>query len=151
MQVAVLDKGMEMNVAKLLGIREKPAGMSPGTAIHSAIRKGLSVSVSDHMRKILKMSEADFANLIGVSVSTLKRKRQKHERLTSLASDRLYWLAKILSLATFVFGREERAGEWIMTPQFALNNQKPFEMIQTAAGALQVEALLYRIEHGVLL
>ncbi len=59
--------------------------------------------------------------------------------------------ARILALAKDVFEDEDRAIEWLRRPQFGLGDRIPFDLIYTEAGTSEVESLLLRIEHGVVL
>lgn len=58
---------------------------------------------------------------------------------------------RILALATDVFEDEDRAVEWLRRPQFGLGDRIPLDLINTEAGAREVESLLLQIEHGVVL
>lgn len=69
--------------------------------------------------------------------------------LGTVASDRLYRMAVLYSLAEEVLEDEEMAREWLRTPQVGLNNRIPLDLMNTEAGAREVEDLLGRIEHGV--
>jgi putative toxin-antitoxin system antitoxin component (TIGR02293 family) len=64
-------------------------------------------------------------------------------------ADRIDRTAYVVSLAATVLCDEEAAREWLRSPNFGLGNQVPLEMLETEAGAREVEDLLGRIEHGV--
>ena len=116
----------------------------------AVIRKGFSASVVGHLKTALDMSDLVFAQYIGISIKTLQRKRASHARFTLQESDRMYRIARILAVATVVFGGEEDAREWLMQPQFILDQEVPFNLMQTEAGAQEVEDALGRIAEGVL-
>ena len=67
-----------------------------------------------------------------------------------MESDRLYRFARIIALAEEVFESKEDALEWLNGAQHGLGGTIPFEMLQTDAGAREVEELLIRIEYGVI-
>lgn len=119
--------------------------------IDAALRKGILVSVAETIRSELEMSDADFARYIGISVSTLKRKRSLQGRLSVQESDRLYRLTRIYSLAAAVLGSKENAREWMMEPQFGLDGARPVELLQTEVGERHIEGFLIRAEYGDLL
>ena len=52
-----------------------------------------------------------FLSILGISARTVQRKTRSAVRLSPAASDRLSRMARILSLATEVFGAEEKAVE----------------------------------------
>jgi putative toxin-antitoxin system antitoxin component (TIGR02293 family) len=115
------------------------------------IRDGLPYKVGNHVRGLLDLSMPTFASIIDVSERTLARVRKSsHQRLSSVASDRLYRLARIFSLACEVLEDEDQAKEWIRRPQVGLGGEKPLDLLHTEAGAREVEDLLWRIEYGVI-
>ena len=89
------------------------------------------------------------AQLIGVSEKTLPRARVGHLNLDSIASDRLYRVARLVVLATEVLESPQGALRWIKRTQVGLGGDTPLEMMTTDAGSAEVEKLLLRIEHGV--
>ena len=60
-------------------------------------------------------------------------------------------LAKIYDFAEHVFNDRQQAVEWLHTKQFGLGGRIPLAMLETEAGAQEVEDLLLRIEYGVYL
>ncbi len=115
------------------------------------IREGLPFKAGDHVRGLLNLSLPIFAGLIDVSERTLARVRKSpNQRLSTVASDRLYRLARVFSLACEVLEDEGQAKEWIRRPQVGLGGKKPLDLLHTEAGAKEVEDLLWRIEYGVI-
>jgi putative toxin-antitoxin system antitoxin component (TIGR02293 family) len=57
--------------------------------------------------------------------------------------------ATLLAKAVKVFGSSKDAKKWLNSAQFGLGGAIPLEHAKTQAGALEVENLLGRIEHGV--
>jgi putative toxin-antitoxin system antitoxin component (TIGR02293 family) len=115
------------------------------------IREGFPYKVGNHVRGLLNLSLPLFAGLIEVSERTLARIRKSpNRRFSTIASDRLYRLARIFSIACEVLEDEERAKEWIRRPQFGLGENTPLDLLHTEAGAKEVEDLLWRIEYGVI-
>jgi putative toxin-antitoxin system antitoxin component (TIGR02293 family) len=115
------------------------------------IREGLPYKVGNHVRGLLNLPISIFASVIDVSERTLARVRKSpNQRLSAVASDRLYRLARIFSLACEVLEDEEKAKEWIRRPQVGLGGETPLDLLHTEAGAKEVEDLLWRIEYGVI-
>ena len=120
-------------------------------SLADAIAKGLPRRALDRVKKALRLTDAEIASALGISQKTISRLRTGPESsLGPGASDRLYRLAVILSLAAEVLEEEELAREWLRTPQVGLNNRIPLDLLNTEAGAREVEDLLGRIENGVL-
>jgi len=115
------------------------------------IREGFPYKAGNHVRGLLDLPLPIFAGIIDVSERTLARVRKSpHQRLSAVASDRLYRLARIFSIACDVLEDEEKAKEWIRRPQVGLGGKTPLDLLHTGAGAKEVEDLLWRIEYGVI-
>ena len=115
------------------------------------IREGFPYKTGNHVRALLNLSIPIFAALIEVSERTLARVRKSpHQRLTAIASDRLYRLARIFSLACEVLEDDDKAREWIRRQQVGLGGNTPLDLLRTEAGTREVEDLLWRIEYGII-
>lgn len=82
--------------------------------------------------------------------STSKKDIEEDFWLPSLASDRLYRLARLFIIAKRVLEDEKSGAEWLKRPQRGLGGRIPLEVAFTEIGAKEVENLLGRIEHSVL-
>lgn len=115
------------------------------------IEAGLERRVADQLRRHLQLSDGQWAHCLGVSTKTLQRQAKTgEERLTPAQSDRLYRLARMVALAEEVFEDDDRARRWLHAAQRGLGERTPLDLVQTEAGAREVEDLLGRIEYGVL-
>ena len=122
------------------------------------IRKGMPLRVMYHVKKQFNLSDEVLARIIGASLRTVARRRKAAEasqtrvteRLSPVQSDRLYRFARIIALAEDVFENTEDALEWLSSKQHGLGGAVPFDMLQTDAGSREVEALLIRIDYGVI-
>lgn len=58
--------------------------------------------------------------------------------------------ARLLQCAIELFdGHAESAAAWLHDRQFALDGERPVDVMRTAKGTKEVEDLIRRIEHGV--
>ncbi len=138
------------------------------------INKGIPWGVISHIKKAFNLPDEVIARIIGVSPRTIARRRQTvktpvksagasgkpfkgvapitstADRLSPVESDRIYRFARIIALAEDVFENREEALEWLKSPQHGLGGRVPFDMLQTDAGAREVEELLIRIDYGVI-
>jgi putative toxin-antitoxin system antitoxin component (TIGR02293 family) len=64
-------------------------------------------------------------------------------------SDLLARLARIHDFAVEVLGNHDKARKWLRTPNRALKDHVPLELLRTDYGARIVESILGRIEHGI--
>jgi putative toxin-antitoxin system antitoxin component (TIGR02293 family) len=129
---------------------------TPADAI-ARVERGLSPAAADRLADRLGLSPAQLARAAGASPRTLARRRRAG-RLAPAESDRLYRLARLFERAVEAFGgddddrkaAEEDAKRWFHLPQWALGEATPLDYAHTDPGAREVEALLDRIDHGVL-
>ncbi len=114
------------------------------------VRAGIPVRALERMAHVLGAPLNRIAALVGISGRTLARRRREREgRLDVAASDRLLRLAQVLARAEDVLGAEEKAVRWLCAPNRALDGAAPLDLMDTDFGTRSVEAVLGRIEHGL--
>ena len=116
-----------------------------------AIRAGLPVKALDTFLEHLANGflQGEIFRLIG-SERTLQRKRATPKaRLSPAESDRLTRVVRVFSRADEAFGDPEKAGRWLSKPNRALGGVRPLTLLDSDLGALAVERILGRIEHGI--
>ncbi|MDA8172197.1 MAG: DUF2384 domain-containing protein [Nitrospiraceae bacterium] len=136
------------NILDVFGIKSKVKGPSL-MYFHLKILKGFPLTMAERVQRLMRLSDAELARALAISVSTLRRIKKERRRLSSNSSNRLYRLASVIALAVKVLESEEAARNWIIRPQPGLGGRKPLELIETYAGKEEVENLLGRMEHGV--
>jgi putative toxin-antitoxin system antitoxin component (TIGR02293 family) len=115
---------------------------------HNLILKGIPAGVIDRLNEKWGLTDIFIARIVGASARTISRKRQiAGERLSTVQSDRLYRIARIIALAVDVFEDKETALEWLNKRQPGLGSRTPFDMLQTAPETAEVESLLYRLRN----
>ncbi len=112
------------------------------------VRQGLPWAAFEAIVTVLAISQAELAATLHIRTRTLSR-RKDTGRLEAMESDRLFRLARIIAHAVAVFEATERARDWLETPNRALGDQRPLELLDTDAGAREVDDALGRIEHGI--
>lgn len=143
---------MEYPVAKKLGGR-RVLHRSVGSEMELAkmVREGLPSQALEHLMKELApavATQAEVYRVIG-SARTLQRKRTTGTPLSPDESDRLARLARLVVRAEEALGRVDAAHRWLAKPNRALGGQVPIHLLDSDAGALAVERVLGRIEHGI--
>jgi putative toxin-antitoxin system antitoxin component (TIGR02293 family) len=116
---------------------------------HELIRAGLPVAAMDAFKEQAMLSDAELAQLMGVSEKTLSRARAGDARLDPITSDRLYRVVRLVALAGEVLESPQAALHWMRRAQIGLGGSTPIDLMTTDAGSAEVERLLLRIEHGV--
>ncbi len=112
------------------------------------IKAGLSVARFEHLRKNLNIPEDQLASHLGISRSTLYR-RKRSGRFDPCESDRLRRFFRLFDIARKVFGETSEARKWFTSSQIGLSGATPLEYAEIEEGAREVERLLGRIEHTV--
>src|SRR5262249_2711245 len=137
-------------IANVLGGR-KVLGKAVRTpdGLAKLIRSGLPAGSVTALARRLSVANAELSQKLGIPQRTLTRRLSRRGRLTAAESDRAARLARVYANAIEMIGDEERAIQWFLTPNRALDGQRPFDQIDTDVGSREVEDLLGRIAYGV--
>lgn len=113
------------------------------------VRRGVTYAAYSRFQRNAGISSQVLARVVEIPERTLAR-RKKTGRLDPDESDRLVRLSRVFARALELFeGNVEGAREWLMTPRPALGGCKPIDLAGTDVGAIEVENLIGRIEHGL--
>jgi putative toxin-antitoxin system antitoxin component (TIGR02293 family) len=127
---------------KVLGAKAEPADMQ------RAIREGLPYRALEALAGVLRLSQSDITEVVGMAARTLAR-RKKERYLTPLESDRVFRIARITQLAAETLGDVDRARTWLGRPNRALGGEIPLTMLDTEIGTHQVAEVLHHINYGI--
>ncbi len=114
-----------------------------------AVRAGFAVTDLQKFKKLASLSNENLSEMLGISKSTINR-MSPGQKLNLQESDRLVRYLRLFALAVSLFESRELAIEWFFSPQPGLGGETPFEFAKTEAGAREVENLIGRIEHSVI-
>ena len=95
---------------------------------------------------------SDIADILDIAPKTLTRwtKNKKNPKaISQRKSDSLEILESILELGKKVLGTDDELNQWLHNPVFALDGEKPIDLIKTESGRRKVEAVLHQIEYGI--
>jgi len=112
------------------------------------VRDGLDFTEFHAFREMIGITEERLGALLGMSRATLHR-RKKSGHLDRSESDRLVRYARIFHCVSAFFQSPQAAAKWLNSPAIAFNGETPLDYADTEIGAREVEALIWRIEHGV--
>ena len=113
------------------------------------VRRGLPASSVRVLAEKLDIGNTALSQKLGIPQRTLTRRLSLRSRLTATESDRMVRLARVFANAVEMIGDEEKAVEWLQTPNRALGGERPLDQLDTDVGAREVEDLLGRIAYGV--
>jgi putative toxin-antitoxin system antitoxin component (TIGR02293 family) len=137
-------------IAEVLGGR-KVLGKSIRKAADLAqlVRDGLPANSVIVLAERLHLGRSVLSRKLGIPQRTLTRRLSQRSLLTSAESDRTVRMARLYANAVETIGDEEKAIEWLRTPNRALGGEKPLDLLDTDLGAQMVEDILGRIAYGV--
>lgn len=116
--------------------------------IVSTVREGLPTERFDALREMLDVSSGALAEVVGITQSTLSRRR-KRGTFDKDESERILRVARLVTRAVDVLDGLENARKWLTEPARGLGGERPLAFADTEPGAREVERLLIRLEHGV--
>jgi putative toxin-antitoxin system antitoxin component (TIGR02293 family) len=113
------------------------------------LEKGFPFRVVENLQRNLDIPMATIAEMAQIPERTLHRRKGKGH-LEPAESDRLLRVSRIFAKAIELFeGNDATAKQWLSSPQRALGGAIPLALARTEFGALEVERLIGRLEHGV--
>ena len=118
------------------------------TGLVSAVRDGIPTERFASLRDLLGVSTGELASVVGITTSTLSRRR-KRGVFDPDESERILRIAHLALRAVEVLNGKENARSWLTQPARALGGEAPLHFADTEPGAREVERLLLRLEHGV--
>lgn len=117
--------------------------------IYAHVREGLSFASFERFQRNTALSSSALAALVQLPPRTVAR-RKAAGRLEPDESDRLLRASRVFGRALELFeGDADGAREWLLSAQPLLGNLVPLDLATTDVGALEVERLIGRLEHGI--
>jgi len=113
------------------------------------LSEGLPSSFFSELSVLVGLSQAALGRLLDIKVST-RRRWLKAGNLNPTESDYLFRAAVVLNGALGLFAGDKIAmRNWLESPALALGQKTPAELLSTFVGLNLVDALIWKIEHGV--
>ena len=111
------------------------------------IRNGVSGDSITRLAELINIPKNDVYNLLNLKARTAQRQVSKN--LDADKSGHLVQITRILQRCVEVFEDLEKAKRWLKSPNYALGNQVPLNLLDTTEGIELVRDTLTRIEYGV--
>lgn len=92
------------------------------------------------LRKMLSLSQEEFARIIRVTLATVSRWERGISKPRDLAEDKLLLINSIAERVKAVFGTI--AKKWLESPNDNLKGQKPVKVLETFEGIEKVNTIL---------
>lgn len=114
------------------------------------IREGVPYSFFNLIQDYTPFSEHNWAKFLDISTKSLQRYKQTSKVFKSTQSEKIMEMAEVTNVGLDVFGEMSKFKLWLDTPNFALGNIKPIELLNDSYGKEMVIAELTRINYGIL-
>ncbi len=114
------------------------------------IRKGIPYSIFALIKDYTPFSVSDWAEYLNISGKSLTRYSQSDKFFKPIHTEKIIELAEATNRGLEVFGAENKFKLWLETPNYALGNQKPFDLLKDSYGKEMVMGELTRIDQGIL-
>ena len=112
------------------------------------LNAGFPVSVFRILAQTVGLPLDGLAQALGLSPRTL---RNRTRRLSADEAERSFRVYRVFRRASEVLGTDEAAAAWIKTPQRALGERAPLQLLVRDVGTEDVLNVLSAVEHGVYL
>ena len=115
----------------------------------TVIQHGIPYRLFEQIQRITPFTENDWATILELSTKTLNRYKMENRHFKTLHSEKIMELAEVTRAGLEVFGDTERFKQWLHTPNYALGNKKPLELLKDSYGKELVLAELTHINYGI--
>jgi putative toxin-antitoxin system antitoxin component (TIGR02293 family) len=111
-------------------------------------RNGILKNAVNNMAHKFGITQEKICQLLHMSARNFQRIKEDAP-LDIYTSEQTIEMAKIYAKASEIFADDEATKQWFKTPNYALGNQTPIDLLDTSFGVKMVNDVLGRIEHGV--
>ncbi len=109
--------------------------------------KGLPLSAVESLRD-QGLTFTEISEIV-ISPRTLKHRKSRKEKLSSVETDRALRVARVVNLADKVFGSRMKALLWLRSADDRLDHRTPMQMLVNESGGRLVESMLWQIDEGI--
>jgi putative toxin-antitoxin system antitoxin component (TIGR02293 family) len=113
------------------------------------IRAGLPSEVIASVVKSSAVSEEVICKSLRIAKRTAARRKANSARLKAAESELIFRFSRVLVAAKEILGDKDKARQWLLTENAALNGERPIDLLDTGIGFEDVMDVLRRIEFGV--
>ncbi len=115
------------------------------------IREGVPYSLFNLIQHTTPFTDENWADFLDLSTKSLQRYKQTSRSFKPIQSEKIIEMAEVTQVGVEVFGNDRGKFKlWLETPNFALGNLKPMELLKDSYGKEMVISELTRISYGIL-
>ncbi len=115
------------------------------------IKQGYPIGKFERLKGDFGVTSEKLADIASISLATLHRRKVSAKHLTPDESEKIYRLERLYATALEVLEKKEIVRAWFNAPQIVFEGKTPLEYADTLPGSEEVERVLRRMEHGVVL
>ncbi len=120
-------------------------------AMAQRVEDGLPVMDIVHFGKLAGFTNEELARLIQIPARTYARRVADRARLKTHEGERAARLMRVFDRAKQLFVTDENTRGWFNARLLVLGGKTPLEYAQTEPGAREVENIIGRLEHGIVM
>lgn len=113
-----------------------------------AVRVGISKDQLVSFKNTIDIDYDRLSFILGTTKTTLHKKQSK-DAFSASISEKVIGLMDVYRFGYEVFGEHNKFNKWVQTPNRALGNRIPLEVMDTFFGIKEVTNIIGRIQHGV--
>jgi putative toxin-antitoxin system antitoxin component (TIGR02293 family) len=114
------------------------------------IRHGIPYQLYELIQELTPLNEKDWSELLDLSTKSLQRYRNARQSFESFQSEKILEMAEVTIMGLDVFGSIDKFQLWLNTPNYALGNYKPVNLLRNSYGKEMIMGELVRINYGIL-
>ena len=123
--------------------------LSDKMLIIKAIGLGVPYSLFELIKEYTSINENDWASILDVSTKTLQRYKLSNAHFKALQSQKIIEMSEVTKLGIDIFGNIDTFKLWLETPNFALGNVRPKDLLKDSYGKEMLMGELTRIDYGI--
>jgi len=113
------------------------------------IRQGITSKLFQEIQESTPFNITEWANLLNISGKSLSRYIQTSKAFKASQSERIVEMTEVTYKGLEVFGNMDTFKSWLDTPNFALGNLTPKDLLKDSYGKELVLAELHKINYGL--
>lgn len=117
--------------------------------VAQAIQHGLPYNVFTKIQELIPLTLKEWAEYLDISTKSLSRYKSQNISFKPMHSERIFEIVEVSMLGMEVFEDYDKFSLWLDTPNYALANNKPSELLRDSYGKSLVISELTRIDHGI--
>ena len=154
----VLERKLDKEISMVLADAEVPYKTkkttysdflaNPLQIIHT-IRSGIPYTLFSTISDYTPFTEKDWADFLDISTKSLQRYKQTGHQFKPIHTEKIIEMSEVTHTGLEFFKSNEKFRLWLDTPNFALGNLRPIELLKDSYGKEMVMAEITRLSHGI--